>query len=125
MRRVLVLREQGQAELADRLEGGELAAAVAAAREDGEAGGLSEEELRTIFTTESERVANAVVLAELLVPLLAGLVPAAVAPVPAAPAVRSPSVAAGTPPTITDLLDAMLAYERSGRTAAPAAKREP
>ena len=77
-------------------------------------------ELQAIFAVEERRVAEAVILSELLLPQLVLSLPATSRPVP--PAARSALAAAAQPaaprpdkgaPEIPDLLDAMLAAERT------------
>lgn len=129
MRRICLLREQGDDAQAARLHEHDLPAAVRELRAAHGTEALSEAELRTLFAAEEQRVAEAVVLAELLIPQLTGprppvparAVPAA--PVPARP--RAPAADARGSPAIPDLLDAMLAAERTGRRPAPASSREP
>ena len=129
IRRICLLREQGDAATAGRLQAGELASAVADFRLVAGPAGLSEEKLCALFVSEAEHVAEAMVLAELLVPQLARLMPGVgaarvplFAPTPvAAPAGR---LAPGESPAIPDLLDAMLAGERTGRRHPAATSRE-
>jgi hypothetical protein len=127
MRRICLLREQGDAGQAARLHEHELADAVRELRATHGAQALSDEELRALFAAEEQRVAEAVVLAELLIPQLVGArppVPAQAVPATPVPArLRVPAVPPGSP-GIPDLLDAMLAAERNGRRPSPAASRE-
>ena len=127
MRRICLLREQGDAGQAAHLHEHDLAAAVRELRADHGAEAVSEDELRALFAAEEQRVAEAVVLAELLIPQLVGdrpPVPAKSIPAPAAPPrPLAPAAAAGSP-AIPDLLDAMLAAERTGRRPSPASSRE-
>jgi hypothetical protein len=119
-----VLRAQGRADDADELEHGELARVLAVARLS--APDQGEEE--AIFAEEDERVANATVLAELLVPLLSRAFAPAPLAVPASPAhLAAPAhpaattVAAAAParagtaevPPIADLIEGMLSQERT------------
>lgn len=129
IRRICLLREQGDAAAAGRLQAGELASAVTDFRLKTGPASLSEDKLCALFVGEAEHVAEAMVLAELLVPQLARLLPGAGAartplfvPIPAAaPAGR---LAPGQSPAIPDLLDAMLAAERPGRRPSSAPSRE-
>jgi hypothetical protein len=118
VRQVCLLRECGEADRAARLHEGELANAVRDHRLTHGPEALPESELRAMFATEERRVADAVILSELLAPrLVAAGVPAPAAgprPVQSPPAAHRPAVPAG-PPAISDLLDAMLAAERTGR----------
>ncbi len=102
----------------------ELSRALAALRAIPEAAADSDARLRALFAAEEERVLNARVLAELLVPLLSehlgGLRPPAprratvASPAPAA-AAAEPAVPAGSGPTpgIADFIDEMLAQDRA------------
>jgi len=126
VRRICVLREQGDATVAAQLEKNDLANAVRDLRLAEGLDAVSAEELRAIFATEERRVADASVLAELLLPQLrdawanapkqssgasAGI--RRESPV-AAPAPRVTEPVAGSP-AITDLLDAMLAADGATR----------
>jgi hypothetical protein len=132
LRRICLLREQGDAAEAQRLRETELGNAVRDFRLKHGAESLSESELRALEQREEQRIADAVVLAELLIPqLVAARTMAAPAPArrepdrhPAAAVISFPdnvSVAPRAPasgsPAIPDLLDAMLAAERNGRRA--------
>lgn len=124
-RRVCVLRERGQIEEAERLRAGELMEKVAIARSPAETDTAVTERLNAIFAAETERVANASVLAELLAPLLTGQVfsPEAAraietttkpAPI-AAPVASSGVVEKPAPPragSIADFIDEMIAQEK-------------
>ena len=66
-RRVCVLRSSGKSADAEALFSGQLASAIAQAREVQE---LSETQLGAIFSAEEDRVDNAQTLAEILLPLL-------------------------------------------------------
>ncbi len=127
MRRICLLREQDDAGRASALQATELADAVREWRAAHGAEALSDDELRRLFAAEEQRVAEAVVLAELLIPqLVGGRPPVPAKPVPASPAParpRTPAASSGSP-AIPDLLDAMLAAERTGRRPAPALARE-
>lgn len=117
IRRICLLREQGDA-AASALERDQLAAAVQAARAKLGADALPESELRQIFARESERAAEALAIAELIVQQLApgssGVARGADlrAPRPREPRAPAPS----EPPAIADLLDAMLASESQARS---------
>jgi hypothetical protein len=129
IRRICLLREQGDAATAGRLQAGELASAVADFRLAAGPASLSEEKLCALFVSEAEHVAEAMVLAELLVPQLARLMPgigAARVPlfVPTPVAAPAGRLAPGESPAIPDLLDAMLAGERTGRRHPTAPSRE-
>jgi len=81
---------------------------------------LPESELQAMFVREENRVADAVILAELLVPRLVSGLPVATGPAPDATRTALSGVAATRrpergAPDIPDLLDAMLAAERNGR----------
>ena len=121
-RRICLLEERGERGAAEQLRAGALAEALLALRP---AGGEPDEtvglRLATILAAEQERVANAVVLAELMAPLLreqaragaAGVAPPVAPGDPNAPT-SSPirSAARASPATIADFIDEMLAQER-------------
>jgi hypothetical protein len=128
IRQICLLREQDNSAEADRLEKNEFANALSDLRLTHGPEVLPENELRAMFAAEEKRVADAVILSELLIPQLvksfARSTPTVVAqqskpasanawdssvPIPKAAA------AAGVSPMIADLLDTMLASERSGR----------
>lgn len=135
VRQVCLLREQGDAAGAVRVQEKEFATAVRDIRLAEGPEALPESELRAMFATEEQRVAEAVILSELLIPQLVGSWPSisdldrpgttrsAPRALPASAPAPAPTPAAG-PPTIPDLLDAMLAAERTGRRRPPATKRE-
>jgi hypothetical protein len=127
VRRICLLREQGDAAQAGRLHEQEFATALRDLRLAQGPDVLPEKELRALFEQEEQRVAEAVILSELLIPRLVEGWPAVSGPRSAgparAPAPRPVAPAAG-PPAIPDLLDAMLAAERNGRRPAPANQRE-
>jgi hypothetical protein len=132
VRRICLLREQGDAAQAAHLQDDELAAAVRDLRLAHGPEAFAESELHGLFATEGRHVAEAVILSELLLPRLVECRPAAAAPRSSGPArtfspppsaARAPVSAAGSP-AIPDLLDAMLAAERHGRRPAPANSRE-
>jgi len=119
IRRICLLREQGMVAEAARLEREDLAMAVRRLRDNPAGAGFPEDVVKGLFAREESRAADAVALAEFLVPQLlahwpprspaavAGPVPPSLPPVPRAPGTGSPA--------ISDLLDAMLAAERSNR----------
>jgi len=96
---------------------------------DGPAGaGFSEDAVREMYLREEARAADALALAECLVPQLLAHWPsrsaaAAVGPVPPSlpPVTRAPGTGS---PAISDLLDAMLAAERTNRRPPARATRE-
>ena len=119
-RRICVLRATGKIDDAAELEHGEFAHAVSVARIAAVAG----EDEAAILSAEAERVANAGILAELLAPLLAEhlrtdpRLTASRAPISATVPIEKPkpvpAVRPSAPviPSITDLIDGMLAQER-------------
>ncbi|MBL9214441.1 MAG: hypothetical protein JNG83_03090 [Opitutaceae bacterium] len=124
IRRVCLLREQGEVADAEKLQAGELARAIRDHRLQHGPDSLPESELRELYVVEARRAADALALAELLIPQLTRQPTAArtrseavAIPVPMPPAVRMPE--AGVP-AIPDLLDAMLAAERKARRPMPA-----
>jgi hypothetical protein len=129
VRRVCLLREQGKVGEANRLQAGELVAAIAEFRLWHGPEGLTEEKVCALFVNETELVREAMVLAEIMAPQLARLLPLAQAsalPVfPSVPLATAPvRPLADGPPVIADLLDAMLAAERPGRRSPPANQRQ-
>jgi hypothetical protein len=128
VRRVCLLREQGDTAEAGRVQQGELATAIRDFRLARGPDALSEETLASLFAAETERVAEALCTAELLIQRLTSIWSTAPAPV-AAPGVREPTVVEvraptrlipAQPPVISDLLDAMLASERTSTRLSPA-----
>jgi hypothetical protein len=116
-RRICVLRATGEALAASCLETGELSRALAEAT----VAGVPEDSWPARFAAEEKRVADAGLLAELLVPLLAERLhwPASPATAglsavlnafPAKSAVRPDPGA--PPPNVADLIEGMLAQER-------------
>ena len=121
-----VLRERGQPEEAERLRAGELMTMVASVRTPTDSDAAIAERLNVIFAAESERVANASVLCELLLPVLAEKfhlqvkLPAAppvatalelpLATVPPEPIPEKP--AAPRSASIADFIDEMIAQEK-------------
>jgi hypothetical protein len=124
VRRICLLREQGCAAEANRLQAAELDGAIAEFRRCHGPGSLTDEKVCTVFLHETELVQKAMLLAEIIAPQLARLLPPdrpRTYPVfPAAPMERAPVHPADGPPAISDLLDAMLAAERPGRRFPPA-----
>ena len=119
-RRVCVLRERGQNEVAEQLRAGELMTMLAAVRTPGDSDAATTERLNAIFATEAERVANAAVVAEILVPMIteqlrpllmrsAAASSAIPAPVVAPPVPKPPQP---RPASIADFIDDMIAQER-------------
>jgi hypothetical protein len=129
IRQICLLREQGDVAQAARLQENELAVAVRDLRLAHGPAVLPEAELQAMFAAEDQRVAEAVILSELLIPRLVESWPVHAGPatgrrsVPASPPSAARAPAAG-PPAIPDLLDAMLAAERTGRHPSPATHRE-
>lgn len=83
------------------------------------------ERLNALFATEAERVANAAVLAEMLVPLLSDQLGRMIAPpvttsaiAPAPTATVTPAKPAKRPVSVADFIDDMLAQERPPPAAA-------
>lgn len=128
VRRICLLREQGNTADANRLEQNDLANAIRDLRLAHGPDTLPQAELQALFVAEERRVADAVILSELLIPQLVKSFPAAPLPQvqtrtatvatssaePATPFPRA-AAAAGVSPIIADMLDAMLASERTGR----------
>ena len=122
-RRICLLRAQGLVAAADDLHSTEFIPVLAALRtEYGPAAQLDDERIQLLYAIEQERVANAMVIAELIKPLITP----ATASVTSAPspmrAVTAPATHPRTAPTmsIADLLDDMLARERPASEAARA-----
>lgn len=129
VRQICLLREQGDAAEAGRLQQNDLAAAVGEIRRTQGAEAVRDEELAALFTREAQRVSEAMLTAELLIRRLTEIWPATPAagparPEPAAVSARPPerAIPAG-PPLISDLLDAMLAAERPSTRLTPALNR--
>ena len=100
------------------LEEDELARAVRDYRLAHGPDALPESEVRAMFVTEENRVADALILSELLVPRLTAPAAGAGWSAPHSPARERPvtpvrPLAGAGPPAIPDLLDAMLAAERA------------
>jgi hypothetical protein len=133
IRQVFVLREQGDHAGAARLEENEIPTAVRDHRLAHGPDALPDAELRALYAIEEQRVAEAAILSELLIPRLVKMLPAPAGPAPLGnnrSTVRTSTVISGTvltppgSPAISDLLDAMLAAERSGRQPVAAGKHE-
>jgi hypothetical protein len=136
IRRICLLRERGDEAGAQRLHNLELGNAVRDFRLAYGPAALTESELRALHAREEQRIADAVVLAEILIPQLtmrrapsgtciAPTTPDSNAPPPAPPPPPppvSPRPPASGSPGIPDLLDAMFAAERAQRRA-PATSR--
>jgi hypothetical protein len=126
VRRICLLQEQGDTAEAGRLQQGDLVAAIGDFRRTQGADALPEEKLMALFAAERERVAEALLTAELLIQRLTAIWPSTPA---AEPVVREPTVVEvraptrlipAQPPVISDLLDAMLASERTSTRLSPA-----
>jgi hypothetical protein len=120
IRRICVLREQGEAAAAQNLERDQLAVALDGLHASEGTEALPDDEVQRIFAAERTRAAEAQVLAEMLIPQLIGHFPPPATPVqnhkPALPRVDPPPpelrpVVNGGTPAIPDLLDSMLARE--------------
>jgi hypothetical protein len=132
-RRVCVLRERGQIEEAEQLRAGQLMELVAAARTADDSDAAVAERLNAILAAETERVANAAVLAELLAPLLAGQGSRRDMPPPVPPSAPPPSPVPVAPPpaklpgrrpaSIADFIDDMIAQENPPDPSTPARRR--
>lgn len=130
MRRICLLREQGEPAEAGRLQQNDLPAAIGELRRAEGADVLRDDELAELFATETRRVTEALLTAEIMVQRLAELwspLPVAGRSAPAiaasaSPATSRPAAPAG-PPVISDLLDAMLAAERPSTRLVPALNR--
>jgi hypothetical protein len=118
VRRICLLREQGDATEARRLQENDLAAAVGEIRRADGAESLRDDEVVALFAAEAVRVDEALFTAEVLIRRLIEIWPAAPAPIAAAaratplPAEPAARPAPAGPLIISDLLDAMLAAER-------------
>ena len=120
-----MLRERGHNEEAERLRAGELMAMLATVRAPDESDATVTERLNALFAVEAERVANAAVLAEILVPMISEQLRPAISTGVAAPGVPQPGVpvapltsvtvaprpAAPRPASIADFIDDMIAQE--------------
>jgi hypothetical protein len=119
-RRICLLRAQGLTAAADDLHTTEFIPILAALRtEYGPAAQLDDDRVNLLFAIEHERVANAMLVAELIKPLITPAVAAQPNPIPRARPTQqlTPTRAAPTM-SIADLLDDMLARERPASEAA-------
>lgn len=133
IRRICLLREQGDVAGAARLQESELLAALDELRQLQGPEAWRDEEVRALFAAEERRVADAMVLAEILIPKLTELwkqatpvartVTTITARTREPDPVPAPAAAPSGPPVITDLLDAMLADERKTRRVSSASNR--
>jgi hypothetical protein len=129
VRRICLLREQGDVAEARRVQETELADRIREMRESADPAALTDAALADLFATETRRVADALATAEVLIPQLVAIWPAGPAARPARLTLSVPTeaparpAAADGPPRISDLLDAMLAAERSSTRSTPAQKR--
>ena len=104
---------------------------LAAVRAPDDSDATTTDRLNALFATEAERVANAAVLAEILMPMIAEQLrplaaPGAAASEIPAPAVVAPVVTRPTQPrpaSIADFIDDMIAQERPLDRPAPGAQR--
>lgn len=116
-----MLRERGKSDEAERLRCESLPPLLAAVRSPAESDAVIDGRLAAIFAVETERVANAAVLADLLLPMIseqfqtpgdvAALVsrPAPIAPL--APSLGKAPAARPGPASIADFIDEMIALE--------------
>jgi phage terminase Nu1 subunit (DNA packaging protein) len=116
-RRICFLRSEGLTDEANRIEQTEFAAASAKARESAESESEADFLMKTLFAEEEARVAEAVALAEVLVPLLSRRLPL-LAPPPRDPAAASVAPRGRKPANdedrgIADFIEEMLAQERA------------
>jgi hypothetical protein len=122
-RRICLLRECHQPDAAEELRRGALAEAIAAIRTTSAPEAALEQKLEATFAAESERVANAAVLAELLAPLMAqqpqpeqergrpARIPEPAGETPVVP-VPVPPPARRDPADIAHFIDEMIAQEQ-------------
>lgn len=122
-RRICLLRERSQLDDAEKLRLGTLKETIAAVRTKNQSDEWIEQKLEVIFAAETERVANAVVLADLIAPLLAGPAqsaqtvatqaePAADAPVSVPESIPATPRPLADPGDIASFIDEMIAQER-------------
>jgi hypothetical protein len=129
VRRICLLREQGDVAEAGRLQQNDLAAAVGEIRRTQGADAWRDDELAELFDAEAKRVTEALLTAEIMVKRLAELwspLPVAVRSAPAYAGATLPTDKPARPagsPVISDLLDAMLAAERPSTRLVPALNR--
>ncbi len=135
MRQIFLLREQGDFDGAARLQANDLGNAVRDFRLAHGVEALPESKLQEMFAREEARIADAVALAEILIPQLVAAragapvvtqtyvatreepVTAPVIPFSSDDSSAVPRAPATGSPAIPDLLDAMLAAERHSRRA--------
>ncbi len=125
-RRVCLLRSRGHSVEAARLQSTELSKTIGALRQAANGAAGCEARLKAVFAREEDRVADASVLAEILLPQLRDALAAAGAPrgrteeLPQrAPAARlAPRTVAAAAPGIADFIDEMIAQERTVPSAA-------
>jgi hypothetical protein len=129
-RRVCLLRERGEHEEAERVRTGPLAALVSAARTPTDTDAGMALRLESLWAQETERVANAAVLAELLRNLLpepprSPASPSrATAGAAATPKLSSvPSKPRAVPASIADFIDTMLEQDDPAGSSSPAPAR--
>lgn len=117
-RRICVLRLNGRAAEASRLHDGEFSAAVEALRAENADDPDFPVQLEAQLNAEEERAAEAVALAELLLPMLTEQLGRA--PAPAIRPAAAPARPAGARPApdIADFIDEMLAHDRAERPGA-------
>jgi hypothetical protein len=133
VRQICLLREEGDAAEATRLQEQDLALAVAEVRRARGADALPDNVLVALFERETQRVTEALLTAEILIERLTqrwAPLAGTAAPVrepgasrvlqPLRPTVAAPATGSANPPVITDLLDAMLASERPSTRLSPA-----
>jgi hypothetical protein len=123
-RRICLLRLRGQSLEASRLQSTELSRAISSLRETVGSASECDSRLEGLFAREEERVTNASVLAEVLLPLLRDSVSAVVARPPLAGRARSTSAAGSSSraqpasaPGIADFIDEMIQLERPAPSA--------
>jgi len=110
------MREHGQNQEAEQLRSSSLPELLSAVRTPADTDATLEERLESVFAQEAERVANAVVLAELLFPLLSDqlrsssasqvMIPATIVPPPPPPRPPAPRAT-----SIADFIDEMIAQD--------------
>jgi len=112
-----VLRERGRSEEAEQLRASSLEQLLSDRRSEGEPDATIDDHLAAILVTEQERVANAAVLAELLLPILSehlrSSAPLAKIAAVAAPPARPPAAPRVPSTGIADFIDEMIAQERA------------
>ena len=132
IRRICLLREQENATAAKQVEETELLSALRDYRLEFGADALPDTELREMYKAAACRVTEAVITAELLIPQLVGSLaasgPGRSRPLASAATEAPAPLSGATPPAagspaIADLLDAMLAAERTARRPLASAHR--